>query len=68
MHANLVVNSWVGIREGCDITYRVDEPDGVYLTVSGHSEPFEFFFDAVALRDFVTRGNEALAELANRAG
>lgn len=67
MHANLVVNSWVGIHEGCAITYRVDGSDGVYVTVSGHGEPFEFFFEAPALREFVTRGQEALAELAIRA-
>lgn len=24
MYGTLVVNSWVGIHEGCDITYSVD--------------------------------------------
>jgi hypothetical protein len=68
MRGNLVVNSWVGIHEGCDITYRVDGDDGVYVTVSGHAEPFEFFFEAAALRDFITRGTEALAELPTPVG
>ncbi len=63
MYGTLVVNSWVGIHEGCDITYNVNGTDGVYVTVSGNAQPFEFFFDVAALRKFVELGGEALAEM-----
>ncbi len=64
MYGTLVVNSWVGIHEGCDITYNLSGSDGVYVTVSGKAQPFEFFFDVAALRKFVELGGKALTEMA----
>jgi len=63
MYGTLVVNSWVGIHEGCDITYSVNGSDGVYVVVSGKAMPFEFFFDCEALREFLAQGGKALAEM-----
>ena len=63
MYGTLIVNSWVGIHEGCDITYNVNGSDDVHVTVSGKAQPFEFFFQADALRKFVELGGKALAEI-----
>lgn len=63
MYGTLVVNSWVGIHEGCDIAYNVHGSDDVYVTVRGTAQPFEFFFQADALRKFVELGGKALAEM-----
>jgi len=63
MYGTLVVNSWVGIHDGCDITYNVHGSDDVYVTISGEAQPFEFFFQADALRKFVELGGKALAEI-----
>lgn len=63
MYGTLVVNSWVGIHEGCDIKYSVNGSDGVHVTASGKAQPFEFFFDFEALRKFVELGGKALAEM-----
>jgi len=59
----LIVRAWVDVRAGCDITYKVHDSEGVYVTLDGESEPFELFFDIKALRDFLVRGGEALAEM-----
>jgi hypothetical protein len=63
MYSTLIVNSWVGIHEDCDITYNVNGSDGTYFTASGKAQPFEFFFQADALRKFVELGSKALAEM-----
>jgi hypothetical protein len=63
MHGTLVVNSWVGIHEGCKITCSVNGSDSVYVTVNGKAQPFEFFFQAEALRQFIEHGVKALAEM-----
>ena len=64
MHGTLVVNSWVGIHQGCDITFRVNTSEDVYVTVSGGAAPFEFFFEETSLRQFIELGTEALAKMA----
>lgn len=63
MQGTLVVNSWVGIHEGCDINFRVNSTDDVYVTVTGDADPFELFFQANTLRQFIELGGEALAEM-----
>lgn len=64
MYGTLVVNAWAGIHEGCDVTYNVEGSDDVYVTVSGQKQqPFEFYFQAAALRTFLERGGAALAEM-----
>jgi hypothetical protein len=63
MHGTLVVNSWVGIHEGCEITYNLNGSSGVYVSVSGKADPFEFFFEAEALRQFLALGGKALTEI-----
>lgn len=63
MFGTLVVNSWVGIHEGCGITCDVQGGNAVFVTVSGEDQPFEFFFEAEALRAFLEQGTRALAEM-----
>jgi hypothetical protein len=64
MHSTLVVNSWVGIHEGCDMAYRLHNDEGVYVTLSGTTnEPFELFIEKEALRQFGALVGTALAEL-----
>jgi hypothetical protein len=66
MSANLKVSSWVGIRQGCPIRYRVNASDDVEFAVGGIRECFEFVFDAEALREFLRLGAEALQEMEAR--
>ena len=63
MYGTLVVNSWVDIHEGCDITYSVNDSDSMHFTASGTAQPFEFFFQTNALRQFIEQGIKALAEM-----
>jgi hypothetical protein len=63
MYGTLVVNSWVSIHEGCEITYSVDGSDGAHFTAGDTTQPFEFFLQAEALRQFVEQGTRALAEM-----
>jgi hypothetical protein len=63
MHGTLIVNSWVSIHEGCEITYSVSGSDGTHFTAGGKAQPFEFFFQAAALRQFIELGVKALAEM-----
>lgn len=62
-YGTLVVNSWVNIHEGCEITYSVNGSDGACFAAGGKTQPFEFFFQAEALRQFLTLGVTALAEM-----
>jgi hypothetical protein len=62
-YGTLVVNSWVSIHEGCDITYSVNGSDGTHFTAGDKAHPFEFFFQAEALRQFIELGVKALAEM-----
>jgi uncharacterized Fe-S cluster-containing radical SAM superfamily protein len=63
MHGTLIVNSWVSIHEGCEITYSVNGSEGTSFTASSKTQPFEFFFQAEALRQFIAHGTKALAEM-----
>lgn len=64
MRSNLVVNAWVGMHDGCEISYNVRTGDDVYVTVTGNDDPsFEFYFQREALARFVEGGGEALAEM-----
>jgi hypothetical protein len=63
MYGTLVVNSWVGIHEGCEITHSVSGSEGTHFVVGGQAQPFEFFFQTEALRQFVELGVKALAEM-----
>lgn len=63
MHGTLIVNSWVSIHEGCDITYSVEGSDNAHFTAGDKAQPFEFFFQAEALRKFIEQGVKALAEM-----
>jgi hypothetical protein len=63
MYGTLVINSWVSIHEGCEIKYNLNGSGGTYVTVSGNGDPFEFFFETEALRQFLEVGGTALTEL-----
>jgi hypothetical protein len=63
MFDSLVVNSWVGIHDGCAITHSVGGSDSTHFTATGNTQSFEFSFQSEALRRFVERGVEALAEM-----
>ena len=62
--ANLVVSSYVIVREGCPVAFCVDSPDQVQV-VCGRlpSDAFEFVLQREALRAFVELGQEALTEM-----
>lgn len=61
--SNLTVSSWVAIRGGCPIRYRVNANDDVEFAFGELSDCFEFLFDANALRQFLEVGSKALAEM-----
>jgi hypothetical protein len=63
MYANLITNSWVSIRDGCQLRYRVSEDDCVDFTVKDGVQIFEFEYHAEALRQFVELAVRALAEM-----
>lgn len=64
MRDTLVVNAWVGVQDGCEITCKTEGKHGAYFTVrSADAPPFEFSFAAGALRQFLAVGGKALADL-----
>jgi hypothetical protein len=63
MYGTLVVNSWVGIHDGCQIDFNVNGSGGTFVTVTGKTEPFELFFGSESLRAFLDQGRKALAEM-----
>jgi hypothetical protein len=67
MSDKIIINSWVGIHEGCDLTYSVNGSDGVFFMAGDTAQPFEFFFDFAALQTFVGLGGKALTEMSARA-
>jgi hypothetical protein len=62
--ADLIVSSYVIVKEGCPIAFCVDTPDQVQV-ICGRlpSDAFEFVLQREALRAFVELGLEALAEM-----
>ncbi len=62
--ADLVVSSYVIVREGCPVAFTIDSPDQVQV-VCGRipTDAFEFVLQREALRAFVELGIEALQEM-----
>lgn len=63
MSAALKVSSYVAVRDGCPMRFRVNSPDDVEFSFGGRRDPFEFVFDAEALRAFLQVGSDALQEM-----
>lgn len=62
--ADLIVSSYVVVREGCPVAFSVDSPDQVQVTCGrAPSDAFEFILQREALRAFVELGVEALREM-----
>lgn len=62
--ANLVVSSYVIVKEGCPVVFAVDGPDQVEIRCGVvPSDAFEFVMQREALRSFVMLGAEALREM-----
>jgi hypothetical protein len=62
--ANLVVSSYVIVKEGCPVRFVVDGPDQVQVTCGVlPTDAFEFVMQREALRTFVSLGAEALREM-----
>ena len=64
MHTSLKVSSYAISRENCPMRFRVTGIDDVEFSFGGRFEPFEFVFDARALRKFLALGSDALQEVA----
>lgn len=62
---NLNVSSWVIIREGCPISYRVNGRDEIEFRCGSQWDGFDFVFDAPALREFVAKSRLALTQVAS---
>jgi len=61
---DLIVSSYVVVREGCPVAFSVDSPDQVQVTCGrAPSDAFEFILEREALRAFVELGVEALHEM-----
>lgn len=61
----LRVSSYVTIYDRCSMRYRVVS-DHVEFSFGRARDPFEFMFDAVALREFLRMGAAALQEIDDR--
>jgi hypothetical protein len=61
----LMVSSYVTVRDGCPMRHRVVK-DTVEFTFGGFREPFEFAFDTGSLREFLRVGTAALGEMEAR--
>lgn len=62
MANNLDVSSWVVIRDGCPISYRLNGKDEIEFRFGTQWDGFEFVFDAGILSEFVSVSGRALAE------
>lgn len=67
MGRNLTVASWVVIKEGCPISYRLNGRDEIEFRFGSEWDGFEFVFDAGILFEFVNVSNRALEEVSARA-
>jgi hypothetical protein len=65
MHGNsLKVGSWANIDEGCSIRYRLFGGGAAsFVFGTAPDDDFELCIDTAALRELVTLGSEALAQL-----
>lgn len=62
--ANLIVSSYVVIREGCPVAMSVDNSDQVQFTCGTIAvDAFEFVMHREALRAIVELGTDALEEM-----
>jgi len=59
----LKVSSYVIVRDRCPMRFRVTGGDDVEFSFGGTRDPFEFVFDAEALRGFLRVGTDALREM-----
>ncbi len=62
---DLKVSSYVTVRDRCPMRFRVVD-DTVEFSFGGIRDPFEFAFDAVALREFLRVGAAAEREMDER--
>ena len=63
MCGDLKVSSYVIVRNGCPMRFRVNGDDDVEFSFGGQRDPFEFVFRAAALRLFLELGAEALGQM-----
>lgn len=62
--ANLIVSSYVVIRQGCPVAMSVDSTDQIQITCGTIGvDAFEFVLQREALRAIVELGTDALAEI-----
>lgn len=63
MPGDLKVSSYVIVRDRCPMRFRVNSGDEVEFSFGGRNDPFEFEFNAEALREFLWLGSKALEEM-----
>lgn len=63
MNTDLKVSSYVSIKDGCAMRFRVIDHDDVEFGFGSSRDPFEFVFQREALRRFIILGSEALCEM-----
>lgn len=61
MSQDVRVSSWVSIRPGCSISYRVNG-DEIEFQFGTTADGMDFVFHTAALRDFVHVAQAAMAE------
>jgi hypothetical protein len=59
----LTTGAWVSLHDGCEISSDVGGRNTVLFIVCGTGQPFELYFEAEPLRQFIERGSKALAEM-----
>jgi hypothetical protein len=64
MPDTLTIGAWISLHEGCEISSDVGGSNVGLLTVRGAGQqPFELYFRAESLRQFLEVGTRALAEM-----
>ncbi|GAB1515741.1 hypothetical protein [Actinophytocola sp. KF-1] len=61
MSQEVHVSSWVSIKPGCSISYRVNG-DEIEFQFGATADGLEFVFHTAALRDFVDVAQAAMSE------
>lgn len=62
-NGNVKISSYVTVQDNCPMRYRVNSSNEVEFSFGGRRDPFEFEFNATALREFLWLGSKALEEM-----
>lgn len=68
MPDNLTVDTCVGVRKGCPISFLITACDQAEFSFGGQRNGFHFSFDQVSLRALLMVGAQALSQMEAQMG